>query len=374
MNGLDNIHVLHVLSTLGCGGMELTMCRKVAALQDNMRHSILCLSGRVDIGRRLEGLAEIYCLSSKPNDIRLPEQLRRLLRTMRPSVIHSYNWGSWPDVAVARLGLRPPIPMVFSFHGSEGPMPLRRRVAFMLLARITPHLLTVCEASRRMLMRSFYWPRDRVSVIYNGVDTDLYHPVRTIYPRRRLVLGSAGGLRPVKNHLLLVGACAELRRRGIDVELLIAGDGPMRAALLDRIHLLGMGIRTKLLGSVWNMPEFYRRLDIFILPSLSEQNPNALLEAMATGLPCVATDVGSVSELLSDGRCGVIVPNNDKEALANALEELINDLPLRMKLGAAARNRACSEFNIKRMINAYRELYFNLASGVSQLNDMGAAA
>ena len=112
------------------------------------------------------------------------------------------------------------------------------------------------------------------------------------------------------------------------------------------------------------MPDFYRRLDVFVLPSRSEENPNALLEAMATGLPCVATDVGSVNELLDTGRCGVIVPSEDKETLADRLEELINDPHLRRELGEAARARACGQFAVARMLDEYRSLYTRLASNM----------
>ncbi len=363
MKGRKNIHVLHVVSTLGCGGMEVNMWRKIAALRENMTHTVVCLTDKIEL-RGSDNLAPIACMRSRPNDPRLPERLHAFLRKIRPSLIHSYNWGAWPDVAIARLGLSPPIPMVFSFHGLDRAMPLRRRLAFTVLARITPHLLTVCNASKHKLVREYRWPISKISVIYNGVDVESFYPPRTPNARYRLVVGSAGGLREVKNHQLLIGACAELRRRGIDVEVRIAGEGPLRNMLLDRVHLLGMGNRVRLMGRLANMPDFYRRLDVFVLPSLSEENPNALLEAMATGLPCVATDVGSVNELLDTGRCGVIVPSQDKETLADRLEELINDPHLRRELGEAARARACGRFAVARMLDEYRRLYTRLASNM----------
>ena len=120
------------------------------------------------------------------------------------------------------------------------------------------------------------------------------------------MVGTVGNLTPVKNHLLLVEAFAGAVRQGLDAQLQIAGQGPMGHAVRDRATALGMADRVQLVGQVRDVPQFLGQLDLFVLSSASEAHPNALLEAMATGLPCVATAVGGVPEVLREG-AGVVV-------------------------------------------------------------------
>ena len=213
----SSVHVLHVVPGLGAGGMELTMGRVITGLtQAGMRHSIACLKGEADIADRLPASTDIHCFHSWPNELRLPFRLARLISTIRPTVIHARNWGAWPDTAVGRLMAKPIVPLVFSFHGlgRAGYMPLRRRVASWFLSRMTTSLFTLSEESRRLLVAKWGWPAHRTAVIPNGVDTQRFCPSGSSRPDGPLVVGTVGNLRPVKNHALLVRACAELVRRG----------------------------------------------------------------------------------------------------------------------------------------------------------------
>ena len=129
-------HVLHVVPGLGPGGMELAMGRVIGRLTGNgMRHSVACLKGDAEIAARLPAETDIHCLHSRPNEPQLPARLGRLVRRVRPTVIHARNWGAWPDMAVGRLLAWPIVPMIFSFHGfgKAGYMPLRRRLASITL-------------------------------------------------------------------------------------------------------------------------------------------------------------------------------------------------------------------------------------------------
>jgi glycosyltransferase involved in cell wall biosynthesis len=347
--------------------MEMTAATVISALSGRrMRHSVVCLKGEPEIAPRFGGGVEVHCLYSRPNELALPWRLRRLIRRLRPDVIHARNWGAWPDVAVARLMTLPCPPLIFSFHGlgKAGRMPLRRRVAFRVLARMTTVLLTVSEGSKRLMVEEYGWPTRRVEVIHNGVDTERFRPPDGARRDGPLRIAAVGNLRPVKNHAMLLRACAALAARGVDLELSIAGQGPLRADLEALATSSGIAGRLRLPGHIPDVPEFLRGADLFVLPSDSEQNPNALLEAMATGLPCVATDVGGVGELLDGGRCGRIVPPGDIHSLAAAIGELLADESLRRRLGAAARQRACQEYHLEKMIAAYERLYRRLAGRV----------
>ena len=374
--GQTDVHVLHVVPGLMPGGMELAMCRVVNALQGRgIRGSVACLRGEAVIADRLDPAVEVHCLRSPPNEPQLPWRLARLIRRLRPTVIHARNWGAWPDVAAGRLLLWPPTPLIFSFHGfgRTGPVPLRRRLAFRVLARMTPYLVTVSEAAREMMVAEYAWPKGRTVVIPNGVDTELFGPAPTRRRRSPAVIGSVGNLRAVKNHALLLRACAKLAAEGVALELRIAGAGPELASLSRLAESLQLADRVHFSGHVGDVPGFLRRLDVFVLSSDSENHPNALLEAMSCGLPCVATGVGGVGEVLDGGRCGRIVAPGDADAMARAVADILRDAPLRRRLAAAARQRARQRYGMERMIAAYADLY-RRASAARPLPSLGPGA
>lgn len=357
------LHILHVVPGLQPGGMELAMARIIGALSaDGMCHSIACLKGDPEIADRLPRQTKIYCFDAKPNEPQLPFRLARLVRDIGPDVIHSRNWGAWPDMAVGRLLAWPPVPFIYSFHGLgvAGYMPLRRRLASKILVHLTTHLFTVSRQSRAMLVEHWGWPEHRTSVIPNGVDTQRFYP--NPQPRgRRPVIGSVGNLRTVKNHALILHACARLMREGADVEIRIAGEGDQREPLTALAASLGLEKCLHLPGRVDDIPGFLNTLDVFVLSSDSEQHPNALNEAMACKVASIGTRVGCVDDLLDGGRCGKIIAPNDEEGLARALREILHDETLRAKLAAAGLEHVQKHYSLDVMLRHYRKLYLRAA-------------
>ena len=356
-------HVLHVVPGLGPGGMELAMARVVSGLNDaGMRHSIVCLKGEPEIADLLPEWTAIYCFHARPNEPQLPIRLARLVRRIKPNVIHARNWGAWPDMALGRLFAWPFVPMIFSFHGlgEAGYMPWRRRMASKILVHAMTHLFTVSRQSRDMLMKHWGWPKDRTEVIPNGVDTRRFSPCTG--PRsNRLVIGSVGNLRTVKNHALILRACARLVADGVELEIRIAGEGDQREPLTRLAESLGLSYRLQLNGLTEDVPGFLNGLDIFVLSSDSEQHPNALNEAMACGVASIATRVGCVEDLLNDGRCGRIIEPGDVDGLAMALRELVSDESFRCNFAEAGLKRVRAHYSLDIMLGRYRELYLRAA-------------
>lgn len=356
-------HILHVVPSLGVGGMELALSRMVRGTSDiGFRHSIVSLKGDAVIRDEFDSSVEIFCMHARPNELALPLRLRRIIKQVRPTVIHARNWGAWPDVALARLLVSPRVPLMFSFHGvsEAGAMPLRRRLAFRALAAITTYVFTVSEAARQFLVGHVGLPARRVGVIPNGVDTDRFRPGASRKRRGAFIIGSVGSLTPVKNHALLIHAAAELIAGGQEVELRLAGEGPERDALETLADSLGVGNRVHLPGHVADIPSFLQQLDAFVLPSRSEAHPNALLEAMACGLPCVATRMGGVLEVLGGGQFGRLIDPGDTTALAEAISALC-DPKLGQPLGQAGRKRVVEEYSMERMLRDYADLYAAVA-------------
>lgn len=346
--------------------MELAMHRIIKGLDSEaMRHSVVCLKGDSSIQDRFGHKVQIFCMHAENRALTLPFRLWQLLRHLRPTIIHARNWSAWPDVALARLWLGRSIPLIFSFHGFDrvGSVPLRRRVLSWGLAKITDHMFTVSEAARQFMVDHLWLPAQRIGIISNGVDTDRFMPrLANKTNGSQLVVGTVGNLTPVKNQTFLIEACAILIGRGMELEVRVAGEGSERKNLTNLARTLGIQKNVHLLGHIDDIPEFLRQLDIFVLPSASEAHPNALLEAMASGLPCIATRVGGNEEVLDGGGVGYLVKNGNTGDLADAMARLGQDAGLRQNIGHAARDWVCRKYSLKRMIEAYDVMYRSVSN------------
>jgi glycosyltransferase involved in cell wall biosynthesis len=199
-----------------------------------------------------------------------------------------------------------------------------------------------------------------IGLIPNGVDTARFTPAVSRDEAGPVRLVFVGRLVRQKGLDVLLEALARLPA-GADYELTLVGDGPLRPALTGQAQALGLTSRLRFVG--WagreDMPDLLRRADIFVFPSRDEGMPNAVLEAMATGLPVVATRISGNEEVVVDGQTGLLVPPDDPDALAGALARLLADRPLGRSLGAAGRERAGREYSWR----AVAERYAALATG-----------
>jgi glycosyltransferase involved in cell wall biosynthesis len=164
-------------------------------------------------------------------------------------------------------------------------------------------------------------------------------------------------LRAEKGHDVLIDAAPRIVAAHPEVEFVFAGDGPQAAALVDRARARGIADRIQFLGQCRNVPEILASTDLFVLPSRTEALPNAVIEAMAAGLPVVASDVGGIPELIAHGTSGWLVPPGHSDALADAIVALLDDSALARKLGAAAADRVSREFGFGRLVDRMERLY-----------------
>jgi len=345
--------------------MELAMARVVRGLPaPRFAHSVACLSGVALIAKDFGPAAAIYSLNGDSDPLRQLWRLRCLIQDLKPSVIHARNISAWLDLAIARVTLRDPFPVVLSFHGTDhaGPLPAWYRVIAALAARSATHLFTVSEQSRELLVRSLGLAKTRIGIIPNGIDTTTFIPNTGRFPQqKRVVVGTVGNLSPVKNQTLLVRACAQLLGCGYDVELRIAGEGRERARIMEAASLLGVSRSVHLLGHVDDVPSFLRTLDLFVLSSDSEAHPNALIEAMACALPCIGSRVGGIPDVLADDSVGRLFDAGDLSGLVAAMTELITAPETRGPLGRRARKRVEERYTVEEMIRRYADLYSEIA-------------
>ena len=226
-----------------------------------------------------------------------------------------------------------------------------------------PYLLLALE------MGEVEFPPDRIQTIHNGVELSRFQGRITrdaarqelALPTDKPIVGAVGRLVPVKDHACLVEAVALLGREGLQPMLVIAGDGPLRGATEERASALGIEHQVRLLGHRNDIERVLAALDVFVLPSRSEGLNNTILEAMAAGLPVLATRVGGADEMVVDGATGLLVEAGAPEKLATALRRLLSDPAMAATMGRAGRARAEMDFDLARTVLKYERLYTDLA-------------
>ncbi len=206
------------------------------------------------------------------------------------------------------------------------------------------------------IARQYRAPRQRIRVIYNGIDTERFHPVVQNGGRDPGPIVAIGRLVPQKNHALFLEAAARLSRQMAAVRFMIVGDGPLRPALETRADNLGLAESVSFVGERQDVDVILRSASLLWLPSRWEGMPNVVLEAMASGVPAIATDVGGTRELIRTGVDGFVVPPEDADAFVALSRDLLQDEQRRRQFAAAARSRA-EDFSSPRMVQAVTELY-----------------
>jgi glycosyltransferase involved in cell wall biosynthesis len=271
---------------------------------------------------------------------------------------------------VAKLILRSPA-LVFTDHGRYRPEPRSRGlIERHFYYRHTDRLVAV-SSDLADYLEDFLELARRPDIVANGIDLETYgpqDPPRHTHLRARWGISddevlaiSVGRLEPVKNHAAMIAAVAEAAEKVPQIRLAIAGTGGLEAGLKARAKELGLGNRVLFLGHRRDIPDCLRAADLFVSSSTSEGQPVSLLEAMAAGLPVIATAVGGVPEALGSPPPGLLVPPGSTRRLADAVVELANDPARRLELGTAARSRARS-FSLDACIERYSDLYDELLS------------
>lgn len=295
-------------------------------------------------------------------------RLRKVLGKRGYDVVHSHGWDA--DIlahwAIRGSGATHVIHLHVTpewIHSSATKHRLRRAMTRRVFTAREVVILTVSRAVKAHWGGVFTDSGPTMQVIHNGVDTEYFRPPdsrlqRDGDARDEFVLGTAGRLVSQKGLTYLLDAMPVVIARSTKpIRLDVAGCGSQRASLEAQSARLGLQKHVRFLGPVSNMPGFYQSIDAFVLPSLSEGLPGVVLEAMATSLPVVATDVGGTKEAVRDRVDGRIVPPRDSDALAAALLEIISDDSLRRRMAAGARVRVRQSFSIQAQVGKVHALY-----------------
>ncbi|WP_135467495.1 glycosyltransferase family 4 protein [Crenalkalicoccus roseus] len=350
--------VLSVFSTFAIGGPQVRFATLANRLGPAFRHAIVAMDGDLGCAERLAPGLDIAwpeVAIRKGDTFGNAWRFRRALRRIRPDVLVTYNWGTIEWALANAWPLARHVHVEDGFGPEEQSAQLPRRV---LMRRAFLRRRTVVVPSRtlwRIATEVWRLPEARLRYIPNGIDLARFAPAAERAAGQPVTIGTVAALRSEKNLARLLRAFRLLPEEG-GARLVIAGEGPERASLEALAVALGLGGRVRFTGHVGDPAPLYRTFDLFALSSDTEQMPLSVLEAMAAGLPVVATDVGDVRAMLA-AENAPFVTTRDEAGLAEGLRRLAEDAPLRARIGAANRARAEREYDERAMVGAYAALF-----------------
>lgn len=363
MAGAAPIHVVHVVHALKAGGLENGLINLINHMpHDQVRHSIVCMTDFDAFAERIQRSdVQIHCLNKQPGkDPSWYLRVWRLFRRIRPDIVHTRNLATIEAQWMAFLAGVPG--RVHGEHGWDmydlGGSNERYRLLRRLVRPFIHRFVALSGEIEVYLADRVGVSRDSLSRICNGVDISRFSPPdREKRPEAPVVLGTVGRMQAVKDPLNLAEAFVLLRNEtSVPVRLHMIGAGPLYEEVKEYLADAGALDDCWLPGHREDIPACMEAMDVFALPSRAEGISNTILEAMAAGLPVVATDVGGNAELL-DADCAELVPAEDSLALARALGRYVEQHEHRRAAGRAARGRCQQRFSLDAMVSQYLSLY-----------------
>lgn len=363
-------HIVHIVHRFDTGGMENGMVNLFNTLPpDHYRHTVVALTDYSGFRHRITAQrVDFHALNRAPgHGLGWAVRLWKLLRQLKPDLVHTRNLAALEaQFVAAAAGIRASVHGehgrdVFDLYGKNWRYNLLRRAARPLVS----NYIAVSRDLETWLRMTIGVPPSKLHQIYNGVDSTKFHPREGARPEfahpDSIVFGSVGRMVEVKDYPTLIHAFIQLMRqqpeRAERARLVIVGEGPARSTCLDLLQSAGLAHLAWLPGERHDIAEIMQVFDVFVQPSKNEGISNTILEALASGLPVIATEVGGNVELIADGVNGTLVPPGDVGEMAQALLSYL-DAPARIaEHGGNARQHAEQRFSIPAMAEAYARVY-----------------
>lgn len=351
----DPIRVAHVSLGLNVGGMEKLLV-EFARHADRERFDLhfVAIQSRGKLADDVEACGWKATCLEKPAGLRplYVLELARQLRKRRIDLIHTHNTAAYlygvPAAQLARVRA-----VIHTRHGQRFGAPARETRTFRLLSRYVDRVVCVSEDSRRLSAGEGI-AEEKTCTIWNGIDIERFQYTGSTTAGPAVLVAR---LSPEKDIACLIRAVQLVIRTHPSFRLEIAGDGQCRPSLQALVSEFGLEQSVRFLGEVRDVPRILQRASMFVLPSLTEGISLTVLEAMASGLPVVATHVGGNPEVVVAGETGLLVPPGSPQELAGAIEELHSDPDRAHKMGFAGRQRVETKFDVRRMVAEYEVLY-----------------
>jgi sugar transferase (PEP-CTERM/EpsH1 system associated) len=373
----QEVRILHIIETLDMGGAETVVANIVNNMSPGFKTDICCLMHSGPVAERIRPEVDIIELG-KPvhgNDYQIPFKLARILRARKIDIVQSHDWGTLLE-SVAGTTLAG-VAAVHMAHGPTIHYPANdslvrikriiRRKAERLASMKVLRAIAVSEIVRKELISDVGFPDKKVILIHNGIDLSPIPLGDLVSKQKQLNLSTSdfllvtvGRLAEIKNYPLVLKALARARKFAPTLKLIMVGDGPERIQLEEISRNLGISQFVHFLGERQDVHDWLALAHAFVLPSFYEGISIALLEAMAAGLPVIATRVGGNPEVIMNGINGYLVESEDVEGLSNVLINLAGDVVRREEMGRAARAHVTDKFDLKKTIRNYEKIYMEI--------------
>lgn len=373
---MDKINVLHIIQNSKRGGVQLQLLNLLTAYDRQLINpTVCCLGVQDEVGSLMEkqgidfvslNVTRHYRFSSK-----LIIDMYRLMKSRNIQVVRAHKYSASIYGRIAAWLARVPI-IITSVHGNyHKDLRFERHVANKLLSRITDRIVAMSESIRQDIIAHDHIEPSKIIVVRNGVDTELFSPAGTAGSIRNelglgeneTIIGFVGRLVPAKGLQYLLEAFAEMKKQIAGSKLLIVGSGQLMELLRGMVHEKGLKDDVVFAGERSDIPQLLAVMDIFVMPSIAEGLPNALLEAMAAGKPVLVTCAGGMGEVIQNGINGLVVPVSDPAALSEGLRRIAGDRGSAKKMGAAAREDILEHFSIRATARSWEDLYLSLLRG-----------
>ena len=373
MKQQDVIHVLHILHHMKMGGVEHLVFDMTNAFQQlGIKTTICCLDGVLgELGEQLrDNNIDVRVLNRRPGfDYKLFLDIASLIKELNPDIVHAHQYTPYFYGITASI-LAKKKETLFSEHGRLYPdrMSLKRVVYNRLV--LLPHtdIITVdSKHLRNALIRYEKIPSNRIRILANGIKLG---PFSRITPENRIIqrkllgikedefaMGMISRLDPIKDHKTLICAFKKINEEFPNTSLFLAGKGPEYETIQSLIGELGLNDKVKLLGYYEDLYGLLNALDLYILSSHLESAPLGVMEAMAAGLPVIATDAGGTGEIIINGEDGYLVPPRDPEEMARAMKKIIVSPDAASNMAQKGKQKIYNYYSFDRMIEDYRNLY-----------------
>ncbi len=376
----QKIKIGYIVRSLDYGGVEKYVVDLVNNLDDTLFCSVIfCLTEKGELAKKIKNnRIKVYELHKKKgNDFLISIRLGKLLQLEQIDIIHSNNWSTFVESVLAKLYARKNIKLMYTQHGmemndfeSKAKRFFRNRLRQCLFFFLD-QCIAVSLATKKFINKEWIVPEKDVRLIYNGVDfselkvdSNKKNKLRLSFgiKENEIVIGSVGRLMKVKNYPLLIKAVSLLYQKNKKVKLLFVGNGP------EKNHLNAIAEQMKLENNIIfagqrdDVTELLSIMDIFVLPSISEGISLALLEAMAAGLPVIATSVGGNKEIIQDGINGLLVESDNEKELFKAMQLIISEKKINEQIRKNGLLRVKSIFSLDRMVKDYQIIYLKMFS------------
>jgi len=365
------IKVLHIVLSMETGGLENGIVNLINnSDQDKFIVDVLCLREKGKLANRIENTNSqvIFDGNHNPSLLTAIKKIMVACNSGDYDIVHTHGFTTMLSTYIASFFVNRPI-IINGEHGTLYYSSFKKRILQKWLFRAMDINLTVSSELKTKILHEFRLSFDNFKPIINGVDSTTFNPKNNStvrhdlnIPDQDIVIGSVGRLVNVKNYPSLIKAFHHVLENNKNTHLVLAGDGPERKILEKLVTALDINKNVHFLGNRNDIPSVMNCMDLFVLPSFSEGLSNTLLEAMSSGVPVIASDVGGNSEIIKTNISGFLYPSNDVNALSETLLSLCNS-PIEIKrISASARKHIVNNFTLQSMVENYEIVYEQLFS------------